>query len=115
MSANKQSIFAYRLFTVQDLGFRDPERNLGRVIEEFLKIGAAVAARWVEMPYAVLILQMSPEDAASGAVYLYDRQRQTFYMICFDGDYDHLTRDDFDLMVAKYNLLARSEERRVGK
>ena len=61
----------------------------------FLTIGDAVAARWIQMPNAILLLQMAPENPASGAIYVYDRLRQEFYLLSFEGAEDDLTVDDF--------------------
>src|SRR5690349_10903624 len=36
----------YPLFGVRELGLRDPESHLDRVVHAFLSIGEAVAARW---------------------------------------------------------------------
>lgn len=67
MSTTARAISAHKLFGLQELGFGNPEPFVGRLIQEFLRIGEAVAARWIEMPKAILI-QMVPDDPASGAV-----------------------------------------------
>lgn len=113
MQASKGAIFAHRLFSVSELGFGNPEPNVSRLIEEFLKIGDAIAARWLELPKAILLLQMAPDDPASGAVYLYDRQAQVFYMICFEGEDDHLSMEDFDGLLDEYGLLRYAEQPRL--
>jgi hypothetical protein len=80
------------------------------VIKEFLGIGEAVAARWIQMPKAVLLLQMAPENPASGAIYVYDRIRQDFYMLSFEGAEDNLTLEDFSQLLPEYNLLRYAEQ-----
>jgi hypothetical protein len=80
------------------------------VIKEFLAIGDAVAARWIQMPQGILLLQMAPENPASGAIYLYDRQRQEFYLLSFEGPEDDLTVDDFSQLLPEYNLLQYAEQ-----
>jgi hypothetical protein len=100
---------ASRLFGVKDLRIGNPEPHVDRVIKEFLSIGDAVAAQWIEMPKAVVLLQMVPGDEASGAIYVYDRQRQEFYLLSFEGPDDTLTVADFLDILPEYNLLRFAE------
>jgi len=45
-----------------------------------------MAERWIEMPKGILLLQTVPDQARSGAIYLYDRTRQIFFFVDFaDG------------------------------
>jgi len=81
-----------------------------RVIKAFLGIGEAVAARWIQMPKAILLLQMAPENPASGAIYMYDRLHQDFYMLSFEGAEDSLTLEEFSQLLPEYNLLHYAEE-----
>ena len=46
--------------------FTNAETYVDRVIEEFVKVGEAVAPRQIQMPKGVIFIQMSPEDPASG-------------------------------------------------
>lgn len=110
MNQSKGTLYFHRLFSVAELGFaRDPEPFIRPLIREFLKIGEAVAGRWIEMPQAVLILQLVPGTPDSGAIYLYDRRDHVFYMLCFDGEDDHLTLKDFEQLLTEYNLLQYAE------
>ncbi len=99
----------HRLFSVKELGLGSPEPHVDRVIQVFLQIGEAVAARWIQMPRGILIMQVAPENPASGAIYLYDRQRQEFFLLSFDGPDDHLTLQDFGQLLSEYNLLQYAE------
>jgi len=110
MSNSRGSMYAHRLYTIQDLGLGNSEPHPERMLREFLKIGEAVAGRWIEMPRAILFLQLAPEEPASGAIYLYDRQQQAFYLFCFDGEDDALTVQDFDQLRQEYNLLRYVEQ-----
>ncbi|HTC92027.1 MAG TPA: hypothetical protein VK699_01080 [Terriglobales bacterium] len=101
---------AHLLFTLKDLRVAHSEPHVDRVIHEFLKIGEAVAGRWIQMPKGVLFLQKAPENPASGAIYIYDRQTQELYMLSFDGDDDHLTVEDFSELFTEYNLLRYAEQ-----
>lgn len=109
MKRSRGSITAHCLWNVREMGLGNPEPHVDRVIEAFLAIGEAVAARWIQMPNAILLLQVAPEDPASGAIYMYDRLRQEFYMLSFAGADDHLTREDFSELLAEYHLLQYAE------
>ena len=110
MEQSRGNITPHRLFSVRDLGLGNPEPHVDRVIKAFLGIGEAVAARWIQMPNAILLLQMAPENPASGAIYVYDRLRQDFYLLSFDGPEDNLTREDFSQLLPEYNLLRYAEQ-----
>ena len=110
MEPSRGSITPHRLFSVKDLGLGNPEPHVDRVINEFLSIGDAVAARWIQMPSAILLLQMAPENPASGAIYVYDRLRQAFYLLSFEGAEDNLTVDDFCQLIPEYDLLQYAEQ-----
>jgi len=110
MNASRGRLYFHRLFSVQELGLgNNPEPFINRVIREFLKIGEAVAGRWIEMPQGVLLLQMAPDRPDSGAVYLYDRKQQVFYMLGFDGADDNLTLAEFNQLLDDYGLLRYAE------
>jgi len=104
---------AHRLFGVKELGLRDPESNLDRVIQVFLSIGEAVARRWIQLPNVVLLFQVAPEDPASGAIYVYHRIRQEFYLLTFDGAEDNLTLADFSEILSEYRLIEWSLDQDV--
>ena len=94
-----------KLFNLARLGLKDSGLYVDRIIREFLKIGEAVAARWIQMPRGILLLQVVPGRPDSGAIYLYDRAKQLFYMLGFDGPDDNLTPDEFDQLFEEYQLL----------
>jgi hypothetical protein len=110
MPLSRGTITPQRLFGVKDLALGNPEPHVDRVIREFLAIGDAVAARWIQMPNAILLLQMAPEDPASGAIYVYDRLHQEFYLLSFEGAEDNLTVDDFRQLMPEYDLLQYAEQ-----
>ena len=110
MEHSRGHLTPHRLFGVKDLGLGNPEPHVDRVIREFLTIGDAVAARWIQMPKAILLLQMAPENPASGAIYVYDRLRQEFYLLSFDGAEDDLTVDEFSQLLPEYNLIQYAEQ-----
>ena len=96
------------LFTTADIGLR-PEASVEHVVKAFLNVGEALAARWIEMPRGILLLQSVPDQPASGAIYLYDRERHIFYFVSFlEGRDDALTTSEFDQLVGEYDLVSRA-------
>ncbi len=111
MNRSRGTLSFHRLFSTQEIGLGNhAEYFTNGVIRQFLKIGEAVAGRWIEMPLGVLILQMVPGRPDSGAIYLYDRKQQIFYMLGFDGEDDNLTLEEFNDLVAEYDLLRFAEQ-----
>lgn len=83
------------------------DAGIEHVIKVFLHVGEAVAARWIEMPKGVLLLQAVADNPQSGAIYLYDRERQIFYFVCFDqGRDDSLSVAEFEQLVTEYDLVS---------
>ncbi len=106
MSQSRGAVSFEPLFTAEDIGLRK-EANVEHVMKVFITLGEGVASRWIEMPKGVLLLQSVPDDPASGAVYLYDRELQVFYFVVFDeGRDDSLTAAEFDDLVTEYNLVS---------
>jgi hypothetical protein len=101
------------LFTTEEIGLRK-EASIEHVMKVFLNIGEGLASRWIEMPRCVLLLQSVPDSPASGAIYLYDRERHVFYLIVFEhGRDDTLTTAEFEELVAEYDLLGCAENPRI--
>jgi hypothetical protein len=94
------------LFTTDDIGLRK-DASVEHVVKVFLNVGEAMAARWIEMPKGILLLQTVPDQPASGAIYLYDRERNIFFFVDFvDGRDDTMTAAEFDQLVAEYDLVS---------
>src|SRR5215472_3783677 len=110
MELSRGTITPHRLFGVRDLGLGNSEPHVDLVIKAFLGIGEAIAARWIQMPNAIVLLQMAPENPASGAIYVYDRLRQDFYMLSFEGAEDTLTIEEFYQLFHEYDLLRYAEQ-----
>jgi hypothetical protein len=93
------------LFTTDDIGLRK-DASVEHVVKVFLNVGEAMAARWIEMPKGILLLQTVPDQPASGAIYLYDRERNIFFFVDFvDGRDDTMTAAEFDQLVTEYDLV----------
>jgi hypothetical protein len=112
MSRSRGHLRFEPLFTTEELGL--PEHaNIAHVVKVFLTIGDGVAARWIEMPKCVLLLQTVAGIPESGAIYLYDRAQHQFYLAVFEqGREDALTTTEFEQLVAEYDLLGYMETRR---
>ena len=112
MYASRGNISAHRLFNLQDIGINHAaaEPHIDRVIQVFLDIGEAVAARWIQMPKGILLLQMAPGNPASGALYVYDREGKQFYLLSFEGADDTLTVQDFHQLLPEYDLMRYLEQ-----
>lgn len=106
MSESRGRVRFAHLFTTEDIGLSS-NANIEHIIKVFLNVGEAVAARWIEMPKGILLLQTVPDQCASGAIYLYDRDRHIFFFIDFvEGRDDSLTAQDFDQLVTEYDLIS---------
>lgn len=101
------------LFTTEDLGL-PTHANIAHIVKAFLAVAEGVAARLIEMPQCVLLLQTVAENPESGAIYLYDRERHHFYLGVFEHgrDDDALTTTEFEQIVTEYDLLGYIENSR---
>jgi len=106
MHQSRGAISFTPLFTTDDIGLRK-DASVEHVVKVFLTVGEAMAARWIEMPRGILLLQAVPDQPASGAIYFYDRERHIFFFVDFvDGRDDTLTAVEFDQLVAEYDLVS---------
>ena len=97
-SLGKMSV--YKLFN-----WRDSAANtIQQTVQAFLELGEAVATRWIQTRKGVMLLQMVPDNNASGAIYVFDRQRDDWYMLSFEGCEDRFTSDLFDRIFSEYKL-----------
>jgi|SRR3954454_528552 hypothetical protein len=104
MSQSRGKMSLYCLFHAEEIGV-SKEPNLDRLVKVFLQISEGIVVRWVQMPNGLLLLVMAPDDPASGAVYLYDRIKRTFSLVCFEGADDTLTVPEFDELLEEYSLI----------
>lgn len=98
------------LFATEELGLHSAA-NIEHIVKAFLVAAEGVAMRQIEMPKSVLLLQTIADTPESGAIYLYDRERQHFYLAVFEqGSDDRLSIVDFDQLVDEYELLRYAED-----
>jgi hypothetical protein len=70
----------------------------------------AQPVRWLEFPASVLLFASVPDDAESGAFYVFDRKTSTWFWIDFeDQQYGGYSVGDFDLLVHEYDFLSLVE------
>jgi hypothetical protein len=106
MDKSRGAVSFTPLFTTDDIGLRK-DAHVEHIVKVFLNVGEAMAARWIEMPRGILLLQAVPDETASGAICLDDRERHIFLFVNFvDGRDDTLTPAEFDQLVAEYDLVS---------
>ena len=91
---------AYKMFNWRDRAASSVEQT----VAAFLEVGEAIATRWIQTAKGVLLLQMVPDNGASGAIYVFDRQREQWYMLSFEGCEDRFTSKRFDRVFCEYKL-----------
>ena len=65
----------------------EPGVNVQRAIAAVTKITENVdIVRWIELPVSVLLFLLVPGDPDSGAVYVLDRQKGTWYAVDFEDE-----------------------------
>jgi len=97
---------AYKLFNWRDCA----ANTILETVQAFLALGEAVATRWIQTRKGVMLLQMVPGDNASGAIYVFDRQRDAWYLLCFEGCEDRFTSELFDQVFSEYKLFNYVEQ-----
>jgi hypothetical protein len=105
MSHSRGNMSIHPLFHAEEIGV-SKEANLDRLVKLFVQMSEGIATRWIQMPKGSLVLLMVPDNPASGAIYIYDRVGQQFYLVSFDqGSDDTLTIPEFEELLGEYRLL----------
>jgi hypothetical protein len=91
---------AYKIINWRD---RAPS-SVEQTVVSFLEMGEAIATRWTQTAKGVLLLQMVPDNVASGAIYVFDRQRDQWSMLSFEGCEDQFTLEKFDREFSECDL-----------
>ncbi len=84
--------------------------TIQHTVTAFLNLGEAIAARWIQTPKGVMLLQMAPDNPESGAVYIFDRQRENWYMLSFEECEDCFSPEKFDLAFSEYKFFSYVEQ-----
>src|SRR5437016_13716977 len=77
---NTKRVRASQVLSTDDLQMR-PEQDVAEIVSRFLASAEGVAAHWVEYAKGVLLFVMAPGDNRSGAFYIYDRKRGSFWLL----------------------------------
>jgi len=65
----------------------DPGIDLQTAIATLIKVAENVEiARWIELPASVLLFLLVPGDPDSGAAYVLDRKKGTWYAVDFEDE-----------------------------
>lgn len=106
MQRSLGNMSAHKMFNWRDRA----ASTIQQTVSAFLEVGEAIATRWIQTPKGVLLLQMVPDNASSGAIYVFDRQRDDWYMLSFDGCEDQFTSEHFDQVFSEYKLFSYVEQ-----
>jgi hypothetical protein len=85
-------------------------RTRRQVVASFLKAAEGVAHRWIDTRKGTLLLQMAPYQPASGEIYIYDRQRDMWYLLEFEVPLSGFNVELFEHVYREYKLLAYVEQ-----
>ena len=85
----------------------DPEAELQSAIAALVKITETVeTVRWIEFPASVLLFLLVPGDPDSGAVYVLDRKKGTWFAVDFeDEEFGGYSVSQLEMLLKDYNFL----------
>ena len=85
----------------------DPGADLQSAIAELLKLAENVEiVRWIELPASVLLFLLVPGDPDSGAVYVLDRKKGTWYAVDFkDEQFGGYSVDQLEMLLKDCSFL----------
>ena len=94
--------------------------GLDRLDEDALILGFArwaegLLKKWLDYAKGALLFVMVPEEPESGMFYIYDRARQTFFMVDLAeaSRYGGYRLDEFDQMAQAFDLKALAQNPRM--
>ena len=89
-----------------------PNPNLETAVAALLQAAETPeVVRWIEFPSSVLLFLFVPEDQESGAVYVLDRAKGTWYWVCFeDQQYGGYSIEQFEILLRQCGLLSLVEQ-----
>ena len=77
---NRHRVCASRVLSTKELKM-PTEKNVTKVVSQFVAAAEGVIAHWVEYDKGVLLFIMVPGDKRSGAFYVYDRKLGNFWLL----------------------------------
>lgn len=106
MELSLGKLSAYKILNWQDRA----SSTIEETVAAFLEIGEAIATRWIQTPRGVLLLQIVPGNDASGAIYVFDRRCDQWYILSFEECEDQFTSERFDRAFSEYRLFRLVEQ-----
>ena len=85
----------------------NPDPNLETAVAALLEAAdTAEIIRWIEFPASVLLFLLVPGDPESGALYVLDRKRGTWYAVDFeDEQYGGYSVAQLEMLLNECNFL----------
>ena len=93
--------------TIEPLVQVDPGADLQSAMAALVKVTETVEiVRWIEFPASVLLFLLVPGDPDSGAVYVLDRKKGTWYAVDFeDEQFGGYTVSQLETLLKECNFL----------
>ena len=84
-----------------------PRVDLQTAVATLVKVTEDVEiVRWIELPASVLLFLLVPGDPDSGAVYVLDRQKRTWYAVDFeDEQFGGYSVSQLEMLLKECNFL----------
>ena len=96
---------ASRVLSAKDLKVRI-DQDVSEIVSRFLSAAEGVAAHWVEYGKGLLLFVMAPGDDRSGAFYVYDRKRGSFWLLePVDGVFGGYSLSEMRQKIRDFRLL----------
>jgi len=85
----------------------DPTMDLQTAVATLVKVTDDVEiVRWIELPASVLLFLLVPGDPDSGAVYVLDRKKGTWYAVDFeDEQFGGYSVNQLEMLLKECNFL----------
>src|SRR5262245_53833382 len=103
MTTNR--VRASRVLSAKELKMRT-DQDITDIVSRFLVTAEGVVAHWVEYVKGALLFVMAPDDDRSGAFYIYDRQRGSFWLLeLADGVFGGYSLQEMRRKIRDFRLL----------
>ena len=98
---------------LQDFGLERLEED--RAIVGFAQKAEARLVRWLDFAKGALLFLMVPGDSESGAFYIYDRDRSSFYPLSLpiEQRYGGFREEEFESLMKTFDLVRLARNPRV--
>ena len=93
--------------TVEPVMQLDPGVDLQTAVAALIKAAENVEiVRWIELPASILLFLLVPGDPDSGAVYVLDRKKGTWYVMDFDDEqFGGYSVSQFEMLLKDCNFI----------